>query len=377
MLNSLASAIWSPRLGHASLDLDATLAQMSLYEFEIEANHLGKNVALGLENNPLLPGVILTEEGRFLGMISRQRFFEHMSRPYALELFWQRPVKTLYRFAQTEVLVVPWDTKIVDAARSALERSPQLIYEPIVVEKSPDASGKISYSLIDVHQLMLEQAQIHQRARHLVEELYQKLETVNQELYRLANSDGLTLVANRRRFDEYFDREWRRCAREQTPISLILCDIDYFKRYNDSCGHLAGDDCLRQVAAAINKGIMRPGDLLARYGGEEFAVILPNTPSEGAVTVAKRIQSHIRELQIPHPASPAKRVTLSLGVATKIPSRLAPASEGSYTDLAVQPPATPLGAAMLTSGKELLAAADTALYLAKNHGRDRFAVTLS
>lgn len=337
-------------VGQASLELDATIAQLSLYEFKIEVHQLGKHVALGLENNPLLPGVILTEDGSFSGMISRQRFFEHMSRPYARELFWQRPVKTLYRFAETEVLIFPLDTKIVDAARSALERSPQHIYEPIVVEKYPDAFGKLSYSLIDVHQLMLAQAQIHQRARCLVEELYQKLETVNQELYRRANSDGLTMVANRRRFDEYFDREWRRCAREQTPISLILCDIDYFKRYNDSCGHLAGDDCLRQVAAAINKGIMRPADLLARYGGEEFAVILPNTHSEGAVTVAKRIQSQIKALQIPHPASEAKRVTVSLGVATKIPS----------------------GAAMAS---ELLAAADAALYLAKNQGRDRFAVT--
>ncbi len=350
MLSHFPAAIWSPPLGNYGLELDARLAQMSLYEVEIEANQPGKNISLVLEKNPLLPGVILTENGRFLGMISRQRFFEHMSRPYALELFWHRPVKTLYRFAQTEILIFPLDTKIVDAARAALERAPNLLYEPIVVEKSPDASGKISYSLIDVHQLMLKQAQIHQRARHLVEALYQELETVNQQLYRLANSDGLTLVANRRRFDEYFDREWRRCARDQTPISLILCDIDYFKRYNDSCGHLAGDDCLRQVAAAINKGIMRPADLLARYGGEEFAVILPNTPSEGAVTVANRIQSQIRDLQIPHPASEMKRVTLSLGVATKIPSESAKASE-------------------------LLAAADAALYLAKNQGRDRFAVT--
>jgi diguanylate cyclase (GGDEF)-like protein/PAS domain S-box-containing protein len=177
--------------------------------------------------------------------------------------------------------------------------------------------------------------------------LVEQMEIANAELKRLACLDGLTKVSNRRHFDEYLDREWRRMVREKNPMALILCDIDYFKLYNDTYGHLAGDYCLQKVADAIQRAVKRPADLVARYGGEEFAVVLPNTNVEGALTVAKEIYNYVKELQIVHAESEtSKYVTLSLGVAVTIPSL-----EFSY--------------------QELIKIADLGLYDAKSQGRDR------
>jgi diguanylate cyclase (GGDEF)-like protein len=177
-------------------------------------------------------------------------------------------------------------------------------------------------------------------------ELYQQLQQANQELQRLAASDGLTLVANRRCFDDTLKAEWQRLAREQASLSLILCDVDCFKLYNDTYGHLAGDDALRHVAKAISQTVKRPADLVARYGGEEFAVILPNTDIEGAITVAKEIQTNVSALQLPYPNSAVSEfITLSFGVAT-----ITPHSQ--------------------SSAATLIAAADQGLYQAKAQGRN-------
>jgi diguanylate cyclase (GGDEF)-like protein len=178
-------------------------------------------------------------------------------------------------------------------------------------------------------------------------ELYQQLEAANQELQRLATLDGLTQVANRRRFDEYLEQEWRRLARERLPLSLIMCDVDFFKLYNDTYGHQAGDECLKQIAATLQRSAKRPADLVARYGGEEFALVLPNTSQTGALFVAESIRKAIKSLLLAHARSSASPyVTLSLGVAGTIPS-------------------------LDSTGKALVAAADAALYQAKATGRDR------
>lgn len=178
-------------------------------------------------------------------------------------------------------------------------------------------------------------------------ELYQQLEAANQELKRLATLDGLTQLANRRRFDEYLEQEWRRLAREHLPLSLILCDVDFFKLYNDTYGHQAGDETLKQVAAALRRTLRRPADLVARYGGEEFAVVLPNTNQKGALWVAKSIHKAVKALRLVHAASEVNPyITLSLGVASVIPC----------------PDSSPMA---------LIAAADGGLYEAKATGRDR------
>jgi diguanylate cyclase (GGDEF)-like protein/PAS domain S-box-containing protein len=180
--------------------------------------------------------------------------------------------------------------------------------------------------------------------------LFKELEVANEELHRLASLDGLTQVANRRTFNEYLDREWRRTIRDRGTIALILADIDYFKRYNDTYGHQAGDRCLQKVAQTLDRAVKRPGDLVARYGGEEFAIVLPNTSCEGAMTVASNIRTSVRELQIAHEQSPMNWVSLSLGVVVCQP-RL-----NSRSDRA-------------------LAVADGALYEAKSQGRDRAILT--
>ncbi|MCC5645893.1 PAS domain S-box protein [Nostoc sp. CHAB 5824] len=177
--------------------------------------------------------------------------------------------------------------------------------------------------------------------------LYQQVQAANEELHRLATLDGLTQIANRRRFDEYLEDEWHRLKREQAPLSLILFDVDFFKLYNDTYGHLAGDDCLRQLGSAFNSIVKRPADLVARYGGEEFAVILPNTEIQGAIYIAQTIRQAVRNLAIPHAqSSVCDRVTVSLGVISIVPN-----SE--------------------ISPQDLINAADKALYIAKQQGRDQ------
>lgn len=169
------------------------------------------------------------------------------------------------------------------------------------------------------------------------------------ELERLmATTDGLTQVTNRRGFDERLQSEWQRLMRGQQELSLIMLDVDYFKRYNDCYGHQAGDICLVQVAKAAAYTVKRSSDLFVRYGGEEFAVILPNTDAAGAIAVAEYIQQAIRDLKIPHRKSDVSEfVTVSMGIATIIPS-------------------------FGTSSDELVARADKALYSAKQLGRDRY-----
>lgn len=146
-----------------NLNLESSLEELSLYDFSVENDSLGKEVAQSLRENPLLPGVILTENGEFAGMISRRRFLEYMSRPYGLELFLKRPIKTLYLLANTEILIFPSNTLIVMAARRSLQRSAQVLYEPIVVEIEPKV-----YKLLDVHQLLVAQSHIHELTTKLL-----------------------------------------------------------------------------------------------------------------------------------------------------------------------------------------------------------------
>ncbi|MGB7086059.1 MAG: diguanylate cyclase, partial [Phormidesmis sp.] len=173
------------------------------------------------------------------------------------------------------------------------------------------------------------------------------LKEFNQELERLASMDGLTQVFNRRSFDEYLKQVWRNVGSGRASLSLILCDIDCFKDFNDTYGHQAGDVCLKKVAQAIGQAVKRSTDLVARYGGEEFAVILPNTGTDGVQRVVSEIQRAIKQLAIPHRCSAvSQHITLSLGVAT------VSATEAMHPDM-------------------LVAAADRGLYQAKSEGRDR------
>ncbi|MBI2305713.1 MAG: diguanylate cyclase [Rhodocyclales bacterium] len=179
-----------------------------------------------------------------------------------------------------------------------------------------------------------------------------KLDIANQELRRLTSLDGLTGIANRRHFQETLDREWRRSMRKGSEFSILMCDVDGFKAFNDTLGHQAGDECLRRVAQALAGAMVRGGDFVARYGGEEFAAILPDTPLAGALVVAERMRGAIRALDIEHPKSESGLLTMSFGAASGVG----------------MPEAEAMG---------LVKLADKALYEAKHLGRDRVCVRSS
>lgn len=202
---------------------------------------------------------------------------------------------------------------------------------------------------LEIRRLQQELQQQNQLLKREIEQRIQAenaLKKVNQQLELLSTIDSLTGVANRRQFDLCLKDEWRRLTREKAPLSLIMLDVDYFKLYNDTYGHQAGDNCLQQVAQSISRVVKRPADLVARYGGEEFAIILPQTDLAGAVHLAHKIRVAIRYLQISHQSSSVSEyVTLSQGVTCTIPT----------TD---SPP------------ESLICVADLALYQAKHKGKD-------
>jgi diguanylate cyclase (GGDEF)-like protein len=181
-----------------------------------------------------------------------------------------------------------------------------------------------------------------------------RLKALSDELKRLASIDGLTKIANRRCFEQEFEREWLRARRTGAPLSLLLVDVDHFKLYNDRYGHPAGDECLRAVAAALDGVAVRPADLVARYGGEEFVLLLPDTPAVGADHVAVRALEAVAALHLAHAAAPERdEVAISIGVAClsgSIPTSTRDADGG-------------------VDRMGLLRAADDALYSAKRGGR--------
>lgn len=177
--------------------------------------------------------------------------------------------------------------------------------------------------------------------------LTRKLDEANQELTRLSALDGLTAIANRRHFDETIAKEWRRLSRQGRPLSVLLCDVDHFKQFNDGYGHQVGDECLKAVARTLQSVLRRPADLVARYGGEEFAAILPDTDLAGAARVAESMRAAVEGLRITHRFTSTGGVTISVGVASVTPIN------------GDRDPAT------------LIKRADTALYAAKQSGRNR------
>ncbi|MCP6758314.1 MAG: diguanylate cyclase [Fischerella sp. CENA71] len=241
-------------------------------------------------------------------------------------------------------------------AQTELQPNGDSIWDGVIIDIT---ERKYTEQLLADYNRTLEQ-QVRERTIALEQEIWERkraedaakaaeiaLRKANLELERLVTLDALTQVANRRRFDEYLSQEWRRMAREQQYLGLILCDVDYFKSYNDHYGHQAGDTCLKNIAAAMRNTLKRPADLVARYGGEEFAVILPHTAIQGAFAIAQAIQKEINLLRLPHIQSQISDfITVSFGVSSLIPTQN-------------------------LQRETLIAAADRALYQAKKQGRDR------
>ncbi|WP_414528385.1 diguanylate cyclase domain-containing protein [Nodularia chucula] len=227
------------------------------------------------------------------------------------------------------------------------QRTPILMITCLDDQESVDRAfdaGVTDYLTKPIHWPVL-----RQRLRKLLQQaqVYKQLEAANLALQELANIDSLTGLANRRRFDDYLNTQWINLAQDQSPLSLILSDIDFFKLYNDEYGHPAGDSCIRLVSDTLSHKAQNNQVLVARYGGEEFAVVMPHTYADDALYMAKVIQSGVMNLEIAHSASEISQyVTMSMGVAT-----ITPTWESSPSDL--------------------IMAADQALYQAKRAGRNR------
>ncbi|WP_050477791.1 sensor domain-containing diguanylate cyclase [Herbaspirillum rhizosphaerae] len=202
----------------------------------------------------------------------------------------------------------------------------------------------IGFSIL-INELRVRERSLEERVRQRTREL----EESNSKLATLSQTDGLTGIANRRRFDEVLAAEWSRAGRSVQPLALAILDVDYFKAYNDSYGHQAGDDCLRAVAALLNDKVRRTSDLAARYGGEEFAFVAPMTDRDSAYQIAEAVRNALEQLALPHIASPFRIVTASIGVAVVVPGQAA----------------TP---------QSLFQLADAALYQAKQQGRNRVVI---
>jgi len=198
---------------------------------------------------------------------------------------------------------------------------------------------------------LLRQLAIRERLEQQLHAMSDGLAQANKALSSMALTDGLTQLANRRAFDLALERECQRAKRNATPVSLIMLDVDWFKAFNDTYGHQAGDKCLQQIAGVLRTQVTRQIDMAARYGGEEFVVLLPETDAHGALVVAERIRESVFGLAIAHQSSCECRVTISAGIATFAPLRM--------------PPMAPAA---------LIEAADTVLYESKQLGRNRVSV---
>ena len=228
-------------------------------------------------------------------------------------------------------------------AANIKQKQSELIQHNEVLEK---INIRLHDEIDKKNSIQLELNLIQEELEEKVKERTHELQLANEKLYEMSLIDGLTGVANRRYFDEFYDKEWHRALREQETLSIIMIDVDHFKLYNDAYGHQVGDDCLRIIGEALKDSLRRDTDLVARYGGEEFVVVLPNTDFKGAFDIAESIRSRIENLKMKHSMfADRENVTVSLGVIVDVP-------------------------AMYSNKKDFLKAADNALYEAKRRGRN-------
>lgn len=466
--NVLPLKSYLPELNRKKLNLSSTLEDLTLYETSISPECSASKVAKKLADNPLLPGVVIVKHNEFVGVISRSHFFECMSRPYSVELFFKKPIDIFYKYVNNQALIISQKTSIVTAVKKALKRPNELLYEPIVVKIQQ--GDRLTYKLLDMQQLLLAELQIHQLTMLALESSQQALvdekekaqvtlrsigdavittdplgkieflnpvaekltgwrleeaqgkplvevfkiinessrepvkitvETVLQSGYTvglanhtiliardgneftIANSaapirasngeaigailvfhditserqlthllswqashDTLTGLVNRYEFERQLEEALLTAKLEKQQHTLCYLDLDQFKIVNDTCGHVAGDELLRQITTLLQSKI-RVADTLARLGGDEFGLLLRQCPLNQGVLVAKALHENIQKFRFVW-QDKSFSVGISIGLT---------AIDDSNQSIA-----------------SLMSAADAACYTAKNRGRDRIQV---
>lgn len=230
-----------------------------------------------------------------------------------------RQIKATAETNHISVIFLSFLSAVEDKVRALEAGAIDFISKPF---QPPELIAKLQH-YVSYSRLLLElEAQNQQLQKEITARLAAEasLQKAKETLERLNKVDGLTMLSSRHYFDEYLEGNWRQMQRESAILSLIICDVDLFKLYNEIYGHEEGDECLRRIAQAMIKAVKRPGDLAARYGGDQFTVVLPRTDASGAITVAKHIQREVLAMKIPHSRSPLNYLTVSIGVSMVEPT---------------------------------------------------------
>ena len=304
-----------------------TISELSAYNCCLESNKRVRDMMEIFNREPRLPGITLLSNGKFIGMISRERCFEALGRPFGIEIYSKLATIDFYRLLNINPLILEEKTLIQDAVKIALSRNKQEVYDPIIIRL-----GNNTMQVINMHDLLTAQCEL--------------LEKTCQQVEQLSIRDPLTKINNRRGFFDEARPKFESAFGNQLDLSALMIDIDNFKMVNDLYGHFIGDCTIQAVAEECQKAL-RQTDLIGRFGGEEFIVVLPDTSLDAACAVAERIRSRIEELVI-YVEGFQVSVTVSIGV-----SQLGDA-RGSFD--------------------ELLTQADQAMYSAKWAGRNQVLV---
>lgn len=324
------------------LDTNSTIGDLPLEAYMVTAKTPVPDLGRMFSVRPEMFGVMVYEGNACVGVVSRTMYTELMVRPYLPELYQRRTVHQLLMTKGVSPMRLPAETAIGDAGEMALSRPSELRYEPLLVDMP---SGEVK--LLSADTLLISMARRLQAEVLANREALRQVNEAQSRLRAMVRTDPLTGVANRRSMAESLAMAYEHARRSGSPISVIMLDVDFFKKFNDFYGHQAGDTCLKAVAATIAQSTKRTADVVARYGGEEFILVLPDTPLAGAKILADQIRKAVEALNIPHAASKvADHVTVSLGIATHRPRQD-------------------------ESPDSLIADADRALYTAKANGRNR------
>ena len=272
------------------LALSSTLTDLTLEQFKVDTSTQVNQVVQHFQANPHLPGVVVFEGNKFLMMISQKQFWRYMSRPYSVQISATRSIKYICDLLKLDSLILPSNTLIIDAVEQYLHHVSDVLDEAITVQTSPQC-----YQLVHTHQLLSAYAHINKLINNSLQVTYQQLKKSRQQLEKLTKLDPLTNLANRSTFEKYLAQQWHLSSKLRGSLSLIMCELDYFKEYNQLNGFFSGDESLKQIAQIIRATTQEQEaeNLAARYGGSRFVILLPNQSGKKASKIAQDIQKQL------------------------------------------------------------------------------------